>query len=273
MNILKSLLYRLPRRRKLSPGMAEGLAESQRLAYACAKAVASELREGWTEVQAARLMLAWLGDHGVSDYFHKPFAWFGERARFDGMAGFRDTLPSGRALAAGESYILDVAPVYRGYPADIGYSSSLGPSSDLRRGRELLIELRSQIQGLFNHASSGSGISGGDISAAVTRRIEKAGYEARHHWYPFAVLGHRLHPMAEGWRPPTWTPFGFAAVTHLLWEGIYPDLLNEEHRGELNGAWAIEPHLGGKNFGCKFEEILIVEGGGARWLSEQAPWL
>lgn len=273
MNIFKSLLYRIPRDRALPSGMAEGLDASQRLAYACAKAVASELREGWTEAQAARLMSAWLGDHGVSSYFHKPFAWFGERARFDGMTGYRDTLPTGRALVPGESFILDVAPIYRGYPADVGYSASLGPCEDLRRGRETLLELRSAILGLFRHAASGSGISGGDISEAVARRIESAGYEVRHHWYPFAVLGHRLHPMPEGWRPPTWTPFGFSAVQHLLWEGVYPDLLNEDHRGELNGAWAIEPHLGGKGFGCKFEEILIVEDGTARWLAGEAPWL
>ena len=42
---------------------------------------------------------------------------------------------------------------------------------------------------------------------------------------------------------------------------MVPDLLNEEHQGNLTGGWAIEPHLGGDGFGCKFEEMLVVDGG------------
>jgi Xaa-Pro aminopeptidase len=272
MSLIRNLLYQIPRKRALSPADSEGMARSQALAYACAKDIARELKEGWTEAQTARLMEAYLGDHGVTTYFHKPFAWFGERSRFDGVERLRDFLPTERHLKGGECVILDMAPVYQGYPADIGYSCSLGENKDLENGRELLVKLRGLILQLFSRGLSPSGLTGGDICEAVVRHIQHAGYDAVHHRYPGAVLGHRLHAMSEAWRPPTFIPFGFGVFTRFLFEGVYPDLLNEEHRGDLLGAWAIEPHLGGRGFGCKFEEVVIVEPSGARWLSPEVPW-
>ena len=114
--------------------------------------------------------------------------------------------------------------------------------------------------------------AGGDICAAIARHIENEGYDAAHHRYPGAVLGHRLHPMSEHWRPPTLIPFSWQTLSQFLRRGVVADLLNEEHRGDLAGAWAVEPHLGGAGFGCKFEEIMLVDGKGARWLSPEQPW-
>lgn len=268
---LRSLLYSLPKK-ALKPEDEVGLAASQALAYSCAKEIARELGEGWTESQTATLMDVYLRDHGVRTHFHKSFAWFGERSRFDGVSKLRDFLPTSRALRPGDAVILDTAPVFKGYPADIGYSLSFGPNEPLERGREYLVKLRGIILGLFNQGLSGAKVSGGDICDAIARHISEAGYDVVHHKYPGAVLGHRLHPMSEGWRPPTFIPFSFQVLSRFLFEGIYPDLLNEEHRGDLLGAWAIEPHFGGRGFGCKFEEVLIANERGARWLSADIPW-
>lgn len=256
----------------LSPEDLEGLKVSQELAYACAKDIFKELQEGWTEIQTARLMDVYLRDHGVRHVFHKSFAWFGERARFDGMSHWRDFLPANRRLKAGECVILDTAPIYRSYPADIGYPCALGPNKNLERGRALLAELRETIRGLFDSAGRGSGLTGGDICDAVARHIRGAGFDVSHHLYPGGVLGHRMHRLSEAWRPPTMTPFGWKAYARFLSRGVFGDLLNEDHRGDLTGAWAIEPHFGGKGFGCKFEELLLVDKAGARWLSPEAPW-
>lgn len=213
-------------------------------------------------------MDVYLRDHGVKTHFHKSFAWFGDRCRFDGVKNLFDFLPTSRRLKPGDSIILDTAPVYKGYPADIGYSCSLGENQELKKGQEFLAAMRQVILELFNSP----GLSGGDICGAAARHIEKAGYDVVHHRYPGAVLGHRLHAMNEKWRPPTFIPFSWQVFTRFLSEGVFPDLLNEEHRGDLLGAWAIEPHFGGPGWGCKFEEVLIVDKNGARWLSPEAPW-
>jgi len=235
-NPVKALLYRRAVNRAPDAAEREGMARSQALAYACAKAIAAELREGWTEAQAARLMDVYLADHGVRGAFHKSFAWFGERSRFDGMRRWRDFLPSGCVLEPGDAVILDTAPFLDGFPADIGYSFSCGPNEKAERARGFLRILRREIPGLFAAAASRADASGGGICAEIARRVEEAGYDAAHHRYPGGVLGHRLHAVREGWRPPTFTPFGFQAVARLVAGGVYPELLNEEHRGGLQGA-------------------------------------
>lgn len=61
----------------------------QQLAYRCAQAIAAELKPGISEKEAAALMKTWLQDHGVRDWFHQPFAWFGPRTAFKGFDGLR----------------------------------------------------------------------------------------------------------------------------------------------------------------------------------------
>ncbi|MBI3554254.1 MAG: aminopeptidase P family protein [Elusimicrobia bacterium] len=272
MNPLKNWLYGRAKNRPLTAEDLEGMAKSQALAYACAKAIALEAKEGWTEAQAARLMDVYLSDHGVDAAFHKSFAWFGERSRFDGMKRWLDFLPSARPLRPGDSVILDTAPFHKGFPADIGYSYSFGENLGVEKARSFLKELRGEILELFSAAATRPGLSGGDICEAVARRITEKGYDPVHHRYPGGVLGHRLHPAKEGWRPPTLTPFGWQAVSGIVKGGYFPELMNEGHRGDLVGGWAIEPHLGGAGFGAKFEEMLVVDEKGARWLVEGPPW-
>jgi hypothetical protein len=37
------------------------------------------------------------------------------------------------------------------------------------------------------------------------------------------------------------------------------------------GLWAVEPHLGFRGTGAKFEEILVVTEGDAFWLDDELP--
>src|SRR5262249_2903855 len=103
-----------------------GFRDAQRLAYECAVAVAGRLREGVTETQAADALEAAVRERGVDTFFHRPFAWFGDRAAFRGFLRPTDFVPRDRKLVADEPAILDVAPIVNGYTADIGYSFMLG---------------------------------------------------------------------------------------------------------------------------------------------------
>ncbi len=272
MGLIRDLLYTLPGKPRLSPEDLAGLEASQALAYKCAKDIAAEMKEGWTEKRVAGLMDTYLADHGVRTHFHKSFAWFGERTRFDGMTAWAHFLPSDRVLRPGENVILDTAPVVAGFASDIGHPTSLGPNPRLDEGRAFLAGLRETIRELFESSAKGSGLSGADVCEAVVRHIRRAGFDPVHHRYPGAVLGHRLHKVTESWRPPLPIPFSWQAVAGVVTRGIYPELLNEAHQGHLEGVWAIEPHFGGAGYGCKFEEMLIVDGEGARWLSKDIPW-
>ncbi len=158
----------------------------QRLAYECAEAVAAQLRPGMTEREAARMQREWLGERGVRDWFHLPFAWFGDRTAF---AGFRIPLqffPTNRRLEPGMPFILDMAPVFKGFSADIGYSGSLGLNpvqdrlmSDLQVHRALILE---QVR---------EGRSLREIYENVERLMTRQGYANRHRAYPFGVIATR----------------------------------------------------------------------------------
>lgn len=121
----------------------DGFREVQRLSYACAEAVAAQLRPGVTEREAARMQRDWLRERGVRDWFHMPFAWFGDRTAFVNFRIPLQFFPTNRKLEPGMPFILDMAPVYKGYTADIGYSGCLGLNpvhdrllSDLKAHRE-----------------------------------------------------------------------------------------------------------------------------------------
>jgi Xaa-Pro aminopeptidase len=242
-----------------------GFAACQKLAFEAAHEVASLIREGWTEAQAADLLNTYLQDCGVNAFFHKAFAWFGERTRFEGVGSYAQFAPTSRVIGPGEVFILDVAPILKGYICDIGYTSCLGENAAHTRAQDFLKQLRAEIPPLFTH-----GTNGGEICSAVDRRIKAAGFAPIHHLYPFSVLGHRVHRGVIESGKLGLLNFGWQSYWELLSRGLYGQLLNKDYRGKLDGLWAIEPHIGdASGFGAKFEEILVVENGVARWLEPE----
>ncbi|AXE27113.1 Xaa-Pro aminopeptidase [Streptomyces globosus] len=252
-----------------------GFREVQRLAYACAEAVAAQLRPGVTEREAARMQREWLRGHGVRDWFHLPFAWFGDRTAF---AGFRVPLqffPTNRALEPGMPFILDMAPVYRGYAADIGYSGSLGLNpvqdrllSDLRAHRELILRQVRERRSLR------------EIYENVDRLMVRQGYANRHRAYPFGVIAHKVDRVRERRWSPTVFGFGAQSLKGLVgdalhghregWSPLWSPYRFSDHAPQP-GMWAVEPHLGFRGTGAKFEEILVVTD--SRDPEESAFWL
>ena len=240
-----------------------GYRASQQLANDAAKAIAGLLTEGMTERQAADLLNTWLGDHGVRSFFHRAFVWFGERTRFNGVRTYWDYLPSKRVLRPNEVFILDVAPIHQGFVCDIGYTGSLAPHTELTKAKDFLADLRREIPKLFVGENTG-----GQIWEAIDRRILEAGYDNVHAMYPFSVLGHRVHKVRAKMPAANFINFGMQSYWEFLSRGLFGQLLNGNHDGPLTGLWAIEPHIGTPEFGAKFEEILVVDGSGARWLSD-----
>jgi Xaa-Pro aminopeptidase len=241
-----------------------GFLESQQLAKRAAREVASLLQEGWTEIQAATLLNTWLNDHGVRAWFHKAFVWFGERTRFDGVKTYWDYLPSKRVVRPGEVFILDVAPIVHGYICDVGYTSSLGPNSELDRAKEFLKQLRTEIPRLFEAHAKGD-----SVWDEVHKQIVDGGWENIHAKYPFSVLGHRVHRVRATWTETSFINFGWQSYWSFLSRGLFGQLLNGNHAGPIDGLWAVEPHIGDKNFGAKFEELLLVDNGKAQWLENK----
>ena len=239
----------------------EGYLACQRLAMTAVSEVAAQMTPGWTEHQAADLVGTYLQDHGVSRFFHHPFAWFGERAKFEGFKHYSTFLPTNRVLQKNEVFILDVAPISNGYICDIGYTGCTGSSLEFVKAMKFLREIKEEIPGLFMEHKSG-----GKIWNIIDDRIKNAGYMNIHKVYPFSVLGHRVYKGVPHGPDLRLLNFGWQSFWSILSRGLFGQLLNANHEGDLKGLWAIEPHIGTSTFGAKFEEILVVDTNRAYWL-------
>jgi Xaa-Pro aminopeptidase len=272
---LAQLVSRLPSSstRPPSPADLEGFRRAQALAFDCAQAVAKEMRVGWTEGQTATRMYDYLSDHGVRSYLHKPIVAFGDRtlAHDDSWEPPRGP---GKTLREGDVVILDCAPVLDGYTGDIAYTLSVGEHPELDAARDFLAELRLQIpERIIDPATSAT------IFDWVDQQIRAAGYQNGAGGYGEHILGHRVYKHGKFFAnhaasPPekvvgyfmSWHGGGF--LLNNLRRAIKPEVLNAEHRGLKTGVWAIEPHLRAGDWGCKFEELLVVEKGRAYWLDD-----
>lgn len=250
-----------------------GFKKAQRLAYDCVTQVGQQLRVGMTEREAAELLAEYLKRAGSERFIHRPFAWFGEHSRFDAYSGYGDYHPSDRRLTLDDVVILDISPVVDGYTADVGYTLSLTPNPEMDAAMAFLRELRAEIPALFASAMNPK-----EIWAIINERIAAAGYDNIHARYPFCVLGHRVFRVkkdAVKARRLALGSFGwFSLETNLQFlKAGFSAALTPENIGSKLGLWAVEPHIGWAGGGAKFEEILVVDHHGARWLDDDVPHL
>lgn len=249
----------------------DGFRRAQRVAYDAVEAVGRQLRVGMTEREAAQMLADHLRASGTQRYLHRPFAWFGEHAGFYGYRNYGDYHPSDRRLRENEVAILDVSPVVDGYIGDVGYAVALGRNEVFERAKAFQIRLRDDIPAMF-----ASSMTPAEIWAEIDRRVIDAGFDNVHAKYPHCVLGHRVFKVkprrGRHWRLG-WGGFGwFSLQTNVELFKMGPSAaLGPEHVGNKLGLWAIEPHIGWKTGGCKFEEILVVEEGRAFWLDDNVP--
>ena len=262
-----------------TPEALERHREAQALAYRCAETVGAGLEAGVTERQAARRMRVFLRDNGVEDFFHIPFAWFGERTAFRPQKGPWTPLhffPTNKRLEEGMPYVLDCSPVVDGYVSDIGYAGVLGTN----RIFEALMRDLGEYRGLIlERIKAGDTLSA--VYAAVDTLIARQGYESRHKVYPGRVIGHQVGHLSRRRNMGRYA-FGFGLRTletlgrEIVTEGIkgrsplWADGRASRHV-PTPGLWAVEPHIGFRDVGVKFEELLVVTEDDAYWLDDDLP--
>lgn len=250
--------------------------ELQQLAYACAQRVGDWLGPGVTERQAAARLRRELVAEGVQDFFHIPFAWFGDRTAFRNFRTPLQFFAGGRPLAEGMPYVLDCAPVADGYTADIGYAGKLGDNPvwdrialDLGEYRELIVR---EVRARRTLA---------EVYAAVDALIARHGYDNRHRVYPGRVIGHQV-TRATSRGPAGVNVLGFGVRTL---QTLGRELVGERLHGRsplwadgrasrhapTPGLWAVEPHIAFRGVGLKFEELLVVTEDDAYWLDDDLP--
>lgn len=255
----------------------QGYRSVQRLAYECTETVGTALEVGTTEKDAVAAMWAWLSARGVAEWFHIPFAWFGDRTSFEHFRSRRAFAPSDRALMPDMPVILDVAPVVDRYQADVGYAMAFGSVPLMERMMDDLAVYRVAILDAVKAEKSLY-----EIYRMTDEIIADQGYRNRHYAYPNHTLAHRVGRIGGFAETRRIEGFGVPSVRFLAGELLASARGAKEHfpfmspsrsgrRPAAAGLWAVEPHLGLHGVGAKWEELLVVTDSDAFWLDDDLP--
>lgn len=242
------------------------------------EAVAASLQAGMTEIEAARQLRKAFHEAGAHNYFHVPVALFGERTAYPGNFGGFEALATERVLADDDVVILDAAPIFDGYTVDTSLAINFGRQ---RAFDELDKHLPLLRQMILDQVCEG--VSFQKIAWNVDDRIRDLGLENCHRKHIGAVLGHRV-TKAISKRLAGWS-FKGLAVKQVAWFLACSRLARGRYRQHTpnwnhtstsdgtmpQGLWAVEPHIAKGNVGVKFEEILVIDETGVRWLDDDLP--
>jgi len=256
----------------------KGIAHAQRVTRAAVLRVAEGVKPGDTERQVCARLEHEFAKARVEHWLHTPYAWWGERTRFD-WRGMWETnaLPTDRVLGEGDAFILDAAPIVAGFPADFAYSGCAGALPEAARAHRSLLDQLAQLKrDILSWSVSDAGSAG--LCREVAQRIEASGSDVIHTRYPAQVLGHTLEGFPNwctfaprigvGFQLPLLLTYATALVLHQLAGAPYP-FLNAGAPGRPQGLYAVEPHLGQGTQGAKFESVLLVDGSETRWLDPE----
>jgi len=251
--------------------------ELQRTSFAILEEMAAGLVGGETEREVAHSLVKRYRAAGADSFFHLPVVLFGERTALPGEWAIGNFFPKSKTLEPGDSVILDAAPLFSGYLVDTSYSFCFGENDEHRAMMQHLAQYRDSVPAAVDNSDTFA-----SIADQVLQTMTTAGYEPVHSKHPGEVLGHRAVKTPN-------LPFqlrlqGFDAVS-LSWfrlkdrlatnglgkrSPLWNSLKTSEHETH-DGLWLVEPHAGLGAVGAKWEEILVIEGGKARWLDDEPP--
>lgn len=249
----------------------------QRMSFSILEETAAGLTGGETEKEVAHALVKRYRAAGAGSFFHLPVVLFGERTALPGEWTVRHFFPKAKILEPGDSVILDAAPLFKGYLVDTSYSYCFGDNDDHRAMMQHLAQYRDSVPSAINYHDSFK-----LIADRVLETMANAGYQPVHSKHPGEVLGHRAIKTPN-------LPFqlrlqGFDAVS-LSWfrlkdrmaksgwgrhSPLWNSLDTSDHEAH-DGLWLVEPHAGRGPVGAKWEEILVIENGEARWLDDSPP--
>ena len=260
-----------------SDAMLARFKELQRLSFSILETAAAELREGQTEKEVARDLVMRYRRAGFTSFFHLPVVLFGERCALPGDWKIGNFFPKKKMLEDGDSVILDASPICEGYLVDTSYSFCYGTNPTHREMMKNLAGFRISICDAVNEGQTFKAIADN-----VLKTFETLGYEPAHGKHPGEVLGHRAVKLPN--MPFAWRVQGFDAIA-LGWFGFKERLAKSPLRNKsplwnqskasdhapYDGLWLVEPHAGKGAVGAKWEEILVIDQGKARWLDDEPP--
>lgn len=268
----------LIQQKNFTPEQLAAFKAHQRRSYEVLEEATEFLKPGCTEAQAARHIRKQFHLAGARGYFHVPVVLFGERTGYPGDFGKLEAISTERRLEEGDAVIFDAAPIFDGYKVDTSYAFRFGDNARFDAADRALAAFRDLILKLI-----AKGLSFREVAWKVDDRVRELGFENCHKKHIGAVLGHRVTyaPQYPVRLPKVW---GLAPrqVSWFLAKSVQSRMGMPAETPNWNasrqcatrpteGLWAMEPHIARNGVGVKFEEILVIDGDGARWLDDDLP--
>src|SRR3989304_4275120 len=226
----------------------EGYLEARNFAKGAGKEIVSRIKTGMNEKEIEDIAYDVFRTSGIKQHWHMPVIGVGK-----GSTKLKDmyTLMSSymtkhtRTLLENDIVLIDIAPVYNGYPADYTISHVTGSNPDLEALAAYAHDVSYMIAGQVNQ-----GMVVADVFQHAKELI-KAKPEYTLALPPLISMGHRLCRI-----PPLWQRFPEPGLTYLLLRGR--SFISSGNSAQMSGLWVIEPYLMYKERAAKFEGLVHV---------------
>jgi Xaa-Pro aminopeptidase len=234
---------------KISDKDMEGYLAARSFARTIGDEIVSNIKVGMTEKEVEEVTSLVFNKNGVKQHFHMPIIGVGEgstklRSAYALVSSYFTR--HSRILQENDIILIDIAPIYNGYPADYTINHVMGSNPDL--------------EALAKYAH--------DVSIKIAEHVtEKMAVADVFHWAkeiigknpdytleypPFISMGHRLCRI-----PPLWQNLPEAGLNYLLLRTSGP-FITSGNKTLMNGLWTIEPYLMHKDRAAKFEQLVLI---------------
>lgn len=227
----------------------EGYIEARRFAKELGKEIAGNIKAGMTEKDVEEIAAEVFNTYKVKQHWHMPVIGAAEgstklRSAYALASSFltRDM----RVMQENDIVLIDIAPVYEGYPSDYTYCHVLGSNPELEALVTYAEDVSRKIAAYVRKEM---------VVADVFRYAQEVIHATSNYtlaYPPFISMGHRLCKI-----PPLWQKFPEAGLTYLLLKtrGAF---INSNNRNMMDGLWVIEPYLMHKERAAKFETLVFM---------------
>lgn len=211
--------------------------------------IVKNLKVGMTEKEVEEVASGVFKKNGVKQHWHMPVIGVGEgstklKSAFD-LASSYFTRHM-RILREKDIVLIDIAPVYNGYPADYTISHVMGSNPDLEALAAYVHDVSLKIAG---HVKDGTVVA--DVFRWAQELIGK-NPEYTLAYPPFVSMGHRLCRI-----PPLWQELPESGLNYLLFKTRGP-FITSGNNTMMNGLWTIEPYIMYKDRAAKFEQLVFI---------------
>ncbi len=211
--------------------------------------IVSNIKVGMTEKEAEKIASEVFNKNSVKQHWHMPIIGLGEGStklkNAYALASSYFTRHT-RILKDNDIVLIDIAPVYNGYPADYTINHVIGSNPELEALASYAHDVSIKIA---EHVKKGMVVA--DVFNWAQELIGKnPAYTLA--YPPFISMGHRLCRI-----PPLWQKFPEAGLNYLLFKTRGP-FITSSNNTLMDGLWTIEPYLTYKERAAKFEQLVYI---------------